>query len=192
MLLEIVAEKCVNDESKLSLDLVKYHKKSAESLVLETDCFASIRSIESWDILEEMKDSHSAIKLFEKLSVRQDCEVKEIMKHPTKPNISNHELLAMNETLHENNFQILTFYNENIYLSELLFVANILNPKFQTEFQRVFNECMEIPSTQYLLMEGPIKQASRIKEKCQTKYKSVTFPSSAKVGVYFCVFLCFF
>ena len=71
-----------------------------------------------------------------------------------------------------NQFDAANIYDLNIYCSELITRAHIIQPYFQTELKKIFGD---------LYHEGNVKKLSRCYEKANNDYKSNEFPHSSYI-----------
>eukprot|EP01084_Bolivina_argentea_P287027 492466_1 len=73
-------------------------------------------------------------------------------------------------------------YDQNIYLNEMLFNANILDDTFQKHVKQIVNEIKnKNPEIMVKYRAGPIKKLDRAQTKVSNDYIDAKFPTAAKV-----------
>eukprot|EP01083_Nonionella_stella_P315613 1140538_1 len=78
-------------------------------------------------------------------------------------------------------FDPIQHYNSNIYLNQLLLMANKVDGEFQTEMDRITNEIKAKNALTAQYRGGPVKTATRSKIKVESEYFCEAFPSAARL-----------
>ena len=77
------------------------------------------------------------------------------------------------------NFNALQYYNTKQYLTELLFIANIIDNEYQNDTKFMVYDINKQLNTKLIFRKGPVKNIKRSIEKVETEYNSsdISYPS---------------
>eukprot|EP00485_Elphidium_margaritaceum_P004960 CAMPEP_0202691088 /NCGR_PEP_ID=MMETSP1385-20130828/5900_1 /ASSEMBLY_ACC=CAM_ASM_000861 /TAXON_ID=933848 /ORGANISM="Elphidium margaritaceum" /LENGTH=1286 /DNA_ID=CAMNT_0049346437 /DNA_START=228 /DNA_END=4088 /DNA_ORIENTATION=- len=78
-------------------------------------------------------------------------------------------------------FSALKHYDANIYLNELLFVANILDKEFQDAIKTITKEINREIGAKAAFRAGPVKTLKRSQVKVENDYIAEAYPTSARI-----------
>lgn len=131
------------------------------------------------EISEEILNKLKNYEISETFASHKDIRQNKI-KNGLKPIISSAQLLNYISI----NFDYKRFADNNIYLNQLLFNANLINNEYQAfmnnEFKVISLE-LGINNNDYFFRSGPVKTFNRSLKKIENDYDSEEYPHSAKL-----------
>ena len=134
------------------------------------------------DMLDIIKDNTKLYQSIIEFNININnivCRQDSIM-NGLKPNVNSHELyhISLRVKSHEH-FDAKMIYDTDIYLTELIMRAHMLDHIFQKEMKQVFPRDNTHTDTSVLYHGGPIKSIARCREKAIVEYGDKAWPRSA-------------
>ncbi|ETO13131.1 hypothetical protein RFI_24241 [Reticulomyxa filosa] len=169
-----VSPKTASDPPPKLYEVIKDYAESESKRGLEVGD-AQIRTVMSkskneWEELTKLSYQNARYK--SEVSCRQDK-----IKHGVKPGINASQLEYIDTFCQDSTFKSSDTYDYNIYLSELITRAHLLNNSFQEVMQAVYSDDPD------RVKFGPVKSMRRCVEKAQIEYPRHKFawPTGAQI-----------